>query len=367
MNNPYKNQIRMFDLSKGIAMILIIAIQTLVGYEFFTNSPGMWFWMFIAFPGTAALFLIMGYWYVPKPMKQLLSEIWHSALKIYIYTGICVILFHVIFVWTGYEGFTYLGQRMLGSIIGFLLGCQTDNLIGNVWIVEIGAMWYIFVYILGILILNLLLKVIPWKPVQMVVVFGIGFAGAFFGYKETLPFCITLVAAAIQTLYYGNFLRNNGFMNRSWKILDWFILIIGNVATCALYYVMYLNNPYGWEGMFQRAAMIFAVPAGIILLRICQFFQRWENVVTEVICTIGSKSVILMAILTVETLCFDWHKLQNLPYMQANPVFSCILILILRAIAYTGIVWMLPRLNIKFRDFIEKRKENKKEEKKKKK
>ena len=69
MKDAYKNRINMFDFSKGTAMLLILSVHTLGRYDFFHNSPALWFWMTIAYPGTAALFLVMGYWYKQKRVK----------------------------------------------------------------------------------------------------------------------------------------------------------------------------------------------------------------------------------------------------------------------------------------------------------
>lgn len=349
MNSAYKNRIDMFDFSKGTAMLLILSVYTLGRYDFFRNSPGQWFWMFIAYPGTAALFLVMGYWYKPKRTGQLLRELRGSALKIYAVTGLVSMIAMLLFCWTDRAYIEQLGIRIPGIFLGYVLGYESSNMLGNVIVLEIGAMWYVLAYILGILVLNLIFSTgvhEKWKPVVPILVFLMAIAGLLFGNLSLLPYCLPQVLVTVQTLYYGYVLRQNGMMNRKWKIKDWLLLLLGCVGTIGIYYGISIIIG-GVGGMFNRAAMLFAVPAGIMLLRLGQFLQKTDSPVTNLISMIGSKSILLMAVFAVENIAFNWNYMMISDMMPKNEVANALVILALRAVIYTGIVLLIPVINRK--------------------
>ena len=349
MKGDYKNRINMFDFSKGTAMLLILSTYTLGRYDFFRNSPALWFWMFIAYPGTAALFLVMGYWYKPKRTRQLLMELRGSALKLYAMTGLTAVIAALVFCWTDRAYIEQLGIRIPGIFLGYLFGYESSVMLGNVTVLEIGAMWYVLAYIVGILILNLIFSTgiqEKKKAVVPVFVFLLAVVGLILGNVSILPYCLPQVLVTIQTLYYGYVLRQNGMMNRKWNIKDWLILLLGCVGTIGIYYGVSLIIG-GVEGMFNRAAMLFAVPAGIMLLRLGQFLQKTDVFLTNLISLIGSKSMVLMAIFAVENIAFNWNYIMISDIMPENEVVNALLILALRIVIYTGIVLLLPIINQK--------------------
>ena len=347
MKEAYRNRIRMFDFSKGTAMLLILSVYTLARYDFFRNSPVLWFWMLIAYPGTAALFLVMGYWYTPKGILQLLKELRGSALKIYAVTGLISVVAIPVFCWTDKTYIEQLGTRTLGIFLGYLLGYESSVMLGEVTVLEIGAMWYILAYILGIFILNVIFSTRIQEHNKLVVpvfLFLLAVVGLVFGNFSRLPYCLPQVMVTIQTLYYGYVLRQNGMMNRKWNVKDWLILALGCVGTVGIYFGVSLIIG-GIGGMFNRASMLFAVPAGIMLLRLGQFLQKSDTFVTNLITLIGSRSVLLMAIFAVENIAFNWNYIMISDIMPKNEVVNALLILTLRIVIYTGIVLLIPIIN----------------------
>ena len=346
MKDAYKNRINMFDFSKGTAMLLILSVHTLGRYDFFHNSPALWFWMTIAYPGTAALFLVMGYWYKQKRTGQLLRELWSSALKISAITGIVSVVAVPMFSWTDPAYAEHINSKTLGVFLGYLLGYDTSVMLGDVIVWEIGAMWYVLAYIIGSLILNLIFSTglqEKHKWIIAVFVFPLAILGLVFG-NSMLPYCLPQVLVTVQTLFYGYVLRQNGMMNRKWNVKDWLILVLGCVGTLGVFFGVSLIIG-GIGGMYNRAAMLFAVPAGTMLLRLGQFLQKRDWLITNLISVIGSKSILLMAIFAVENVAINWNHIANSNIMPKNQVVNALLILALRIVIYTGVVLLIPIIN----------------------
>lgn len=335
----YKNRINMFDFSKGTAMLLILSVYTLHDYEFYRGSVLEFAWMFIAFPGTAALFLIMGYWYQNKTMKQLLWELKESSFKMYWIAAIATMVTIPLFGWTFPNELSFSFARSGGAFVGYLLGYDSSVMLGQVPVVEIGAMWYVLVYMLAIICVNLLLhiKVLRESTFAMpVVVFIFSALGISLTLFHMLPFCIPEVLVAIQTVYYGYLLREKKLFNRKWKLRDWMILGGSNIITIAI--LLALGFTIGFGFVFGRTTMLFAVPAGILLIRLGQFLQSLNKRWTNCVCAIGRQSLTLMVIFSVESNAISWRRLIDSSIMPGNEIINCIIVLIIRVLLYALVI-----------------------------
>lgn len=351
MERLYKNRIDMFDTCKGIAMVVILSMYTISRYDLPISNIIQILWIMLAFPGTACLFFIMGYWFKPAKVSDTIKEVFGSVLRLYAITGLAAMVFVVLLGWTRHETLLQSLTSSMAVFLGYILGYDDAFIIGPFETREIGGMWYILVYALGMIGISLLTQIKQLKDNRvliLVVLFVLSMVGILISRFYFIPFCIPEVLVAMQTMFYGYILKCNGKLLDKWKAKEWLILILGSVLSLGIMYALSLAVGTV-AALFDHTGMLFSVPLGIMLTRFGMFLQEKCAKAVGWLKVIGSKAPVLIAIFAVETVSLNWSIIAEAGFMPKNQTISMFTVLAVRIIMYVLLVVLIDRLVLKYK------------------
>lgn len=350
-NKLYKNKMGMFDLIKGIAIFGVV----------FQHTVGIWYGeaefevlimmtMFVGICWMPVFLLSSAYWYKPKPIKSYTK----SKIRDMIVPFICM----EVVLWISYSMIHYAKwgyfhdtlKGVRGVVLGAILGSAEEFYIGDIYIVNVGPMWFVLTLCFAGIIFNMIMNqtIVKFKfgLVVMITLFGIMFAGV-----PQQIYCFSATFAAVLGYYVGYKLKETNFLIKKWTKKDYGIL---GLMLFVFIFLLLRNDNF----LYSKAAVVSVfIPMGILALRLgLKLGQCKDNFITLFFKRLGRYTFWILMVHTVEMISIDWrwfkewHMLAVLP-----PYMNFLIVLLIRCclIAFgcflvaKGIkVWMRIRENV---------------------
>lgn len=339
-----KNSIGMFDLLKGIGMLIVVFGHTVSGYaaDIMQNNNLIIAVLVIVYVTIAEIVIpiflvISGYGFRKRPIKKCIKQQINLMLKPYLYVMIIDVC---IYFCIHYACFHYWPASMIESLRvlgGFLFALPTAMTLFSVQFFSCGVVWYIFAMFLGWIFLDILMTVFSEKYWNIAVIFTmiLGWTISLFG---NLPFCLIQGLVATGYLYLGyKIKKSKAFFIKFSKsaYLAMIVFIFTEVAIIAGN--RSIDNVAEAEWSFGPISMLLSALLAYIMIYLGLSLNNLECTGINILRIIGKNSLYIFCIHTIELSVFPWYLV--LP--EANSFTRCIVILILRFAIIFGVCFAL--------------------------
>ena len=320
-----KNSIGMFDIHKGIVMILIVCIHSIYIAE--KCTPGFQYPLFVrgmmktSSCGLALLFLISGYSFRPSPWKKSFFQQARNLLKPYAYSGaaaVCLLCIKNIV-----SGHPVFSTDILSTAAGFLLAASSNMTVGGIQISSIQVLWYLIAMFNSWLLLELFMKLGGGGKTAAAVLLCCA-AGMAFGWTDIrFPFCIPQSMCCTAFLYCGWLLKKHKLLFKDYSVKIYGVcLAVYCVGTLVGDAKFYENIWKLWilELAIVLAGSFLAIEAGFFLFDCSSVF--WSPFLT-----IGRYSLWVMCLHAIDMLVFQWEWVFRLPLPGIYAKYALLLVL----------------------------------------
>ena len=361
------NTLGMFDLLKGLVMLLIVFAHNDVLFpnmifertKLYTDENHLKYMTFVyslsivvrvLFSIMASflvamiptLLLIAGYGFRKRDVKKTFISQAKELLKPYYITALVTSLLNIA---VHYASFGYLpgalseSARVFG---GMALGLTQTVTIGNITLFANGPIWYLFTMFWSITLFNVVLNKVKEEQVPYYA-FGISVIGWLLSYPKFVPFCISQGMVGVLFVYIGYYLKKNKFFLKEHstkeKIIYAIAVVIPNLVMTSFGFVTEMaDNLYTLGPVTYVENGLFAILMTYIFLRV----NVLRGKIAGGIRTIGRYSLYVMCVHTVEMLAFPWYTVAK--KFEAHPFIGMLLVYFVRLmIIFTG-CYMINRI-----------------------
>lgn len=333
-NNNSVSYIGMFDLLKGVGMLLIILGHTINNYTFVgaENNVGMMIfgvgYILIGAGVLQAFFLISGYGFRKTSIFSCIKKQTTLMLKPYMYITLGTAGLHIFTRFLMSHSWKSAIEQTWPVLGGFLFALPANKVMFGTQFYFCGAMWYMIALLLGWIILNTLMNLVKERYLPFVV-WGCAVIGWLIGKDCVIPFCISQGLVAVLYLYYGYMLKKKRVFAKKFSKAQ----MVCSVFVCALSLGLAgiagkMNNMA--DGVWTAGIISIALDGyiGFVLLYLSLKLNAFKGRVWEWIKKIGSNSLYIFTMHTVELHGIPWWKFTE--YMKDEPVLGCVLHFIMR-------------------------------------
>ena len=367
-----ENSLGMFDLYKGIAMLLMVffhikslfpsfnvgamtSIEDVIDkmpYVFRLPIFGrILFSIYVMFPVSMmpSLLIVAGYGYRKRSISKALKLNAKELLKPYIITALATTLANVVM---HYAFFRYLpgALKESGCVFGgFILGLSQTTQIGNVMLYANGPMWYILAMFWALTVYNIIINKLSGKKIPYFVC-GVSIVGWLLSYIKNIPFCLSQGLIGVIYVGIGHYLKKSKFFLREHAIKEKIII---------LFTIIVPNFLLGMFGCITEMAdniyslgPINYVENGLFGVLVLYLFLRLNGLrgkITSAIRKIGRYSLFVMSVHTAEMIAIPWYVVAE--HFQARQLFGLVMIYIIKLL----IIFTACLLIIKTTDYIKRR------------
>ncbi len=295
-----KNTAGMFDLLKGLTMIMVVVVHTLqdfenVGYGRTLNMMGVFM---------VALFVISGYGFRAKNLKKAFVQQFQLIGIPYIVTSILTCVLHCIVRALVYGSKRSAVVETIKLFIGLTLGLSDTVVIKDISLFSCGPMWYLLALFWAWIFMTIIFKFVPekWRTVAVIIVSIIGVPLNFIKFD---PWCIYRGMFATIFVYSGYYCKKHKIFTKIWdvkyKALLWasLILVIVDLG-------FHLENTPLSLVLFP---LIIIYPP--VFVKMFLWFNRFTGPVSNGIRNIGRYSLYFLCIHSCEYLGFVWYELKG--------------------------------------------------------
>lgn len=343
-----KNTAGMFDLIKGITMLMVIYVHT---YGLFPSSfiyqntyqanldvmmgmqwlPHLWVTLYSVFAHSLmpAFFVVSGYGIRKMDFSKCVKKQAKALLIPYAIISVLTSLLHLFSHYTLYRYFPGSFKETLRIAGGFLLGLSKTSIYFDVKIFSCGPIWFILALFWGLIIFNTLITYVPEKYLPYASLL-VAFVGWLMSLGNTVPWCISqgLVAAFYICL---------GYLAKKKK---WFTAGISTKAKVALTVLIIIPSVIirfigTKDGMadnvypFGIGTIILNGFMGLLCIYVFLLLNRFTGKISSFLRKIGRLSLYMVCIHTIEMMGFPFYYFAN--NWTGNVSVGCALLYIIRA------------------------------------
>lgn len=332
-----KNSIGMFDLFKGVGMLMVVFGHTASLFQFpdLEGNRGMILVVQLLVQIfqvglMPAFFLVSGYGFRRRPLKKCVSQQASLILRPYCYVAVLTVLLHLVLHYLSF-GYWQGAVRETGKLaVGFLLALPQNKEMFDTVFFSCGAIWYLVALFLSWTILDWIMERLPERYV------GIGVAGSVLlgwltGRNRVIPFCLSQGLIAAGELYFGYRIKKE---KRFTRPLTWHWLAGGGAAVLLS---LLITTSYGKadnmaDGVWALGPFSIVLDCflGYILLHLFLKLNAYRNRLFDVIAIIGRYSLLIFAVHTVEMLAVPWYLFAE--RWKMHPIVGVLLQFALRSL-----------------------------------
>lgn len=333
-NKDSVSYIGMFDLLKGIGMLLVVFGHTISNYSLSgtENHIGMMIfgvgYILTATGVIQAFFLISGYGFRKTSIVNCIKKQAKLMLKPYVYITIATAVLHFITRYAMSHSIKSALQQTWSVVGGFIFALPSNKVIFGVQFYTCGAMWYIIALLLGWILLNTLMNLVKERYMP-VAVWACACIGWLIGKERVIPFCIAQGLIAVLYLYYGYMLKKKKVFAKPFTKAQ----IVMSVLVCGVSLGLIaiagkVNNMA--DGIWTAGIISMALDGyiGFLLIYLSLKLNACKGRIWEWIKKIGSNSLYIFTLHTVEMHGIPWWRFVE--YMKDYPVLGCVLHFIMR-------------------------------------
>ena len=301
----------MFDLLKGVGMLLIVFAHTSELYpvgDISTITPVTFFLFAYRESLMAAFYIASGYGFRKRSIGKCISQQFKTLFKPYAYTGLATTIAHFVIhykTFGNWNNAVYETYKVLG---GFVLGLpHTATYFGQEFF-SCGPMWYLLALMIGWILLDIILNIFPESYIKWAVL-GTMLLGWGISLVWEAPFCIAQGMVTVPYLYIGFLAKKKRLFEKKFRPLA----ILGLLAAAlgvALGVLLTGKTDCVSLGEWTMGPVSILLD-GIVGLGFIVLFikvQRLlDNPVTHLIEAVGRRSLYIFCIHTVELTAVPWY------------------------------------------------------------
>lgn len=299
-------RIKWIDLSKGIAIILVV-----IGHTFPENS---YLWNFIFSFHMPFFFIIAGFLYSPKLFK---TSIINNAQRLLLpYFATCIAYALLILIKLRHVP---LLENIRNSIVATLYGTGSTP-IQFPYIGEMGAIWFLLAMFFANIIFNYIMnKTNKSKYMQAIIIFILSIAGYIVGQNIYLPWSIDISLVSLLFMYIGYMLKYTKFFQRKPNLFIIFVLF--SIWGLSIYNgglninTRTYNNPL--------ISIIGSVGGSIFLIYLSITISKFEFI-EKGLSYVGKETLTILCIHLLEGKCFPWEKILHYEILYSNAIMLSI-------------------------------------------
>lgn len=310
----------MFDLLKGVGMLLIVFAHTSELYpvgDISTITPVTFFLFAYRESLMAAFYIASGYGFRKRSIGKCISQQFKTLFKPYAYTGLATTIAHFVIhykTFGNWNNAVYETYKVLG---GFVLGLpHTATYFGQEFF-SCGPMWYLLALMIGWILLDIILNIFPESYIKWAVL-GTMLLGWGISLVWEAPFCIAQGMVTVPYLYIGFLAKKKRLFEKKFRPLA----ILGLLAAAlgvALGVLLTGKTDCVSLGEWTMGPVSILLD-GIVGLGFIVLFMKvqrlLDNPVTHLIEAVGRRSLYIFCIHTVELTAVPWY-LMVLKYAAA--------------------------------------------------
>lgn len=301
----------MFDLLKGVGMLLIVFAHTSELYpvgDISTITPVTFFLFAYRESLMAAFYIASGYGFRKRSIGKCISQQFKTLFKPYVYTGLATTIAHFVIhyqTFGNWNNAVYETYKVLG---GFVLGLpHTATYFGQEFF-SCGPMWYLLALMIGWILLDIILNIFPESYIKWAVL-GTMLLGWGISLVWEAPFCIAQGMVTVPYLYIGFLAKKKRLFEKKFRPLA----ILGLLAAAlgvALGVLLTGKTDCVSLGEWTMGPVSILLD-GIVGLGFIVLFMKvqrlLDNPVTHLIEAVGRRSLYIFCIHTVELTAVPWY------------------------------------------------------------
>lgn len=301
----------MFDLLKGVGMLLIVFAHTSELYpvgDISTITPVTFFLFAYRESLMAAFYIASGYGFRKRSIGKCISQQFKTLFKPYAYTGFATTIAHFVIhykTFGNWNNAVYETYKVLG---GFVLGLpHTATYFGQEFF-SCGPMWYLLALMIGWILLDIILNIFPESYIKWAVL-GTMLLGWGISLVWEAPFCIAQGMVTVPYLYIGFLAKKKRLFEKKFRPLA----ILGLLAAAlgvALGVLLTGKTDCVSLGEWTMGPVSILLD-GIVGLGFIVLFMKvqrlLDNPVTHLIEAVGRRSLYIFCIHTVELTAVPWY------------------------------------------------------------
>lgn len=301
----------MFDLLKGVGMLLIVFAHTSELYpvgDISTITPVTFFLFAYRESLMAAFYIASGYGFRKRSIGKCISQQFKTLFKPYAYTGLATTIAHFVIhykTFGNWNNAVYETYKVLG---GFVLGLpHTATYFGQEFF-SCGPMWYLLALMIGWILLDIILNIFPESYIKWAVL-GTMLLGWGISLVWEAPFCIAQGMVTVPYLYIGFLAKKKRLFEKKFRPLA----ILGLLAAAlgvALGVLLTGKTDCVSLGEWTMGPVSILLD-GIVGLSFIVLFMKvqrlLDNPVTHLIEAVGRRSLYIFCIHTVELTAVPWY------------------------------------------------------------
>lgn len=308
-----KNTIGMFDLLKGVIMLMVMLVHTYGLYDFLNGHGPLYIFLTYVTSGPLkmfaeammpVLFILGGYGLRKTTLQKCVKKQAGLLLIPYAITGLISVILTLFSFYIRYRNLREAVYKALELIGGFVLGFPKTKEAFGVTISWCGPAWFLLAMFVSIVIFNQLLNRFSGSRL-LIVSFVAACVGWGLSFIPIVPWCLS--QGLVATLYVCL-----GYFAKKEKILT--ERLAGNFKTIAAIVVILLvslfscqfgeNNLADSEYVFGPFSIVLNGLLGIVIIYIFLHLNRFNGKISEWIRTIGRYSLYILCIHTIEFMSF---------------------------------------------------------------
>lgn len=301
----------MFDLLKGVGMLLIVFAHTSELYpvgDISTITPVTFFLFAYRESLMAAFYIASGYGFRKRSIGKCINQQFKTLFKPYAYTGLATTIAHFVIhykTFGNWNNAVYETYKVLG---GFVLGLpHTTTYFGQEFF-SCGPMWYLLALMIGWILLDIILNIFPESYIKWAVL-GTMLLGWGISLVWEAPFCIAQGMVTVPYLYIGFLAKKKRLFEKKFRPLA----ILGLLAAAlgvALGVLLTGKTDCVSLGEWTMGPVSILLD-GIVGLGFIVLFMKvqrlLDNPVTHLIEAVGRRSLYIFCIHTVELTAVPWY------------------------------------------------------------
>lgn len=298
-----KNTLGMFDMIKGVVMILVILAHTYGLFEGLkADSPFMLITLLLMVLGCAAmpiLFVVSGYGFRKMPFLKCLKKQIQTLVIPYAVTAVITCILHCIFYYLLYGGKRYALYETAKVFLAFAFGISQKMFEGEFKEIACGPIWFLLALVFSNIIFNQLLHYFEGKKLLLAATMVSCF-GWLLGYVVVLPWSINQGLVATLYVALGYYLKKKRLftseISLKYKLIVVVSLILNIILICSDKAFDMSCNDYG-------AGIITIIVEGILSVALIYVFLLMNDLrgrLCSILRCIGRGSLYVLCVHTVE-------------------------------------------------------------------
>ena len=344
------NTIGMFDLSRGMLMLLVIIGHSVtLFYKYWEGGGEPSLWMAplaigkIFIYGLIPMFFMMsGYGFRKQKMGKCIKARIQYLLKPYVWVMIVVTLLAVLKKILQHESIV---EALRYQTVPFLLGlCPGETGVLGCYVASIGPLWFLVVLGVAWIGLNLIFQ-LESEAMQIVCIITLAAFSTRLPFYAFMPFCFVQSLCCIAYLYIGYYIKKNKLMMEklSKKTLAILVLILVCVAP--------FGNVEVSQNVWKLGFLDFVAScvAGFLLFKIFIACNRFEGRIANSLRVLGSDSLYILCVHTVEYLVFPWERVAE--KFEGHMILGIVAVTVVRILFILAGCFLIKKVNkiIKYR------------------